>query len=233
MRRRRGRHRARSPSALIALVVTLIGVYLGFTKSIPFRHHYEIKAAFESANNLRKASPVRIAGVEVGKVTKVERAHQGDDGALVTMRIQDKGRPLHADATVQDPPAHLPRGQLLRRRRRPARRRRTEVADGHDVPGQPDRHAGPARPGADRAAVRHARGPQDAAARVRRRRSRARARKGFNALDPVLEAAPTATRRSSPRRCWARTEHDLSGYINNARRRRPARSTATASRSRT
>ena len=32
------------------------------------------------------------------------------------MQIQDKGRPLHDDAHVQDPPAHLPRGQLLRRR---------------------------------------------------------------------------------------------------------------------
>ena len=58
--------------------MTLIGVYLGFTKSIPFRHHYTVKAAFKSANNLRKASPVRIAGVEVGKVTKVERAHKGE-----------------------------------------------------------------------------------------------------------------------------------------------------------
>src|SRR5215203_3577031 len=82
----------------VALVVTVVGVYLGFTKSIPFRSHYEVKAAFKSANNLRKASPVRIAGVEVGKVVKVERAHRGDTGAIVTMRIQDKGRPLHEDA---------------------------------------------------------------------------------------------------------------------------------------
>ncbi len=86
---------------MVALIVTIIGVYLGFTKSIPFRSHYEVKAAFKSANNLRKASPVRIAGVEVGKVTKVERAHKGDNGAVVTMRIQDKGRPLHRDATFK------------------------------------------------------------------------------------------------------------------------------------
>jgi phospholipid/cholesterol/gamma-HCH transport system substrate-binding protein len=83
---------------LVALAVTLIGVYLGFTKSIPFRHHYTVKAAFMSANNLRKASPVRIAGVEVGKVTSIERAHKGDGGAIVTMQIQDNGRPLHPDA---------------------------------------------------------------------------------------------------------------------------------------
>ena len=86
---------------VIALVVTVVGVYLGFTKSIPFRSHYEVKAAFKSANNLRTASPVRIAGVEVGKVTKVERVRKGDNGAVVTMRIQDKGRPLHSDATFK------------------------------------------------------------------------------------------------------------------------------------
>src|SRR5215210_3033796 len=86
---------------MIALVLTAIAVYLGFTKSIPFRSHYEVKAAFKSANNLKPASPVRIAGVEVGKVTKIERKTKGADGALVTMQIQDKGRPLHEDATFK------------------------------------------------------------------------------------------------------------------------------------
>jgi phospholipid/cholesterol/gamma-HCH transport system substrate-binding protein len=97
MRKRRGGISALTVG-LMALVVTLIGVYLGFTKSIPFRSHYEVKAAFKSANNIRKASPVRIAGVEVGKVTKIERGRKGDEGAVLTMRIQDKGRPLHPDA---------------------------------------------------------------------------------------------------------------------------------------
>jgi len=86
---------------VIALVLTAIVVYLGFTKSIPFRSHYEVKAAFKSANNLKPASPVRIAGVEVGKVTKIERASKRANGALVTMRIQDTGRPLHEDATFK------------------------------------------------------------------------------------------------------------------------------------
>src|SRR5215210_5606637 len=99
MRRRKRRGGVSTVTVgLVALVVTVAAVYLGFTKSIPFRSHYEVKAAFKSANNLRTASPVRIAGVEVGKVTKVERARKGDNGALVTMQIQDKGRPLHEDA---------------------------------------------------------------------------------------------------------------------------------------
>jgi phospholipid/cholesterol/gamma-HCH transport system substrate-binding protein len=96
--RRRASRMSLTTIGLIAMAVTAVIVYLGFTKSIPFRHHYEVKAAFESSNNLRKASPVRIAGVEVGKVTKVEPLHEGSEGALVTMRIDKAGLPLHDDA---------------------------------------------------------------------------------------------------------------------------------------
>src|SRR3954447_6979825 len=101
MRRRRRSGMSTFTVGMIALVLTAIAVYLGFTKTIPFRSHYEIKAAFKSANNLKKASPVRIAGVEVGKVTKIERARPGDNGAVVTMEINDNGRPLHRDATFK------------------------------------------------------------------------------------------------------------------------------------
>jgi phospholipid/cholesterol/gamma-HCH transport system substrate-binding protein len=86
---------------LIALAVIAVGLYLGVTKSIPLQSHYEIRAAFQSSNNIRPGSPVRIAGVEVGKVTDVERAKAGGEGAILTMRISDEGRPVHADATAK------------------------------------------------------------------------------------------------------------------------------------
>jgi virulence factor Mce-like protein len=86
---------------LIALAVAVVGLYLGFTKAIPFKPHYEIKAAFASSNNIRPGSPVRIAGVEVGKVTKIERANPGGEGAIVTLRINKQGRPIHDDATAK------------------------------------------------------------------------------------------------------------------------------------
>jgi phospholipid/cholesterol/gamma-HCH transport system substrate-binding protein len=119
---------------LVALVVVLIGVYLGFTKSIPFRSHYEVKAAFKSANNLRKASPVRIAGVEVGKVTKVERRKRGDEGAVVTMRIQDKGRPLRPDTRFKIRPRIFLEGNFFVDVTPGTRGR--EVAGGHTFPVQ-------------------------------------------------------------------------------------------------
>jgi phospholipid/cholesterol/gamma-HCH transport system substrate-binding protein len=84
---------------LIALVAMVVLTWFGFTKSIPFRDHYEVKAVFKTSNNLRPASKVRIAGVEVGKVTKVEPAGGGRSAAVVTMRIDKKGLPIHRDAT--------------------------------------------------------------------------------------------------------------------------------------
>jgi virulence factor Mce-like protein len=84
---------------LVALAVITVGVLFAWTKEVPFQPHYEVKAAFESSNNIRTGSPVRIAGVEFGKVTSVEPA--GGQGAVLTMRIEDKGRPIRSDATAK------------------------------------------------------------------------------------------------------------------------------------
>jgi virulence factor Mce-like protein len=92
------RRRSNTAGGLIALAVLAVLLFFGWTKEIPLRSHYELRAAFATSNNLRPGSPVRIAGVEVGKVTKVE---PNDAGALVTMRIEDEGRPVHADATAK------------------------------------------------------------------------------------------------------------------------------------
>ena len=93
------RRRSNTFVGLVALAVIAVAVVLAWTKEIPLQSHYEVKAAFSSSNNLRTGSPVRIAGVDVGKVTSVERA--GRDGAVVTMRIEDKGRPVRTDATAK------------------------------------------------------------------------------------------------------------------------------------
>jgi virulence factor Mce-like protein len=99
------RNHNRGPSAFtvgaVVLVVLVAVTYLGFTKSIPFRHHYEINAIFRTANNVKPNSPVRIAGVNVGKVTAVEHIPSDHNAARVTMRIDKKGLPIHKDATLQ------------------------------------------------------------------------------------------------------------------------------------
>ena len=100
MRRKKRKGMPPFLAGLLTLVVLGIGSYLGFTKSIPFRHHYTLQAVFPSANNIRPGSPVRIAGVNVGKVTDVTR-----DGnmAEVTFTVDDQGLPIHKDATITIP----------------------------------------------------------------------------------------------------------------------------------
>ena len=98
----RRRRSGRSPLTvgLIALAIILVAVFLGFTKDIPFTHGFRVDAVFESANSLRINSPVRIAGVNVGKVKSV-KAKEGTDQALVTLELKDSALPIHEDATAK------------------------------------------------------------------------------------------------------------------------------------
>jgi phospholipid/cholesterol/gamma-HCH transport system substrate-binding protein len=100
---RRGQRKTMKPftAGLITLVVFAIGTYFGFTKSNPFASHFEINAAFKTVHDLKINSPVRIAGVNVGKVTRVESLGTGASGAVITMRIDDSGQPIHADARAK------------------------------------------------------------------------------------------------------------------------------------
>jgi phospholipid/cholesterol/gamma-HCH transport system substrate-binding protein len=84
--------------AIVFLLVVIVAVYFGFTKHIPFKHGFRLNAQFASAINIKPKSPVRIAGVNVGKVTGIKL--QGSTG-LVSMEIESRGLPLHSDATVK------------------------------------------------------------------------------------------------------------------------------------
>jgi phospholipid/cholesterol/gamma-HCH transport system substrate-binding protein len=96
------RRKPRSPVAigLIALAVIVVLLFLGFTKDIPFTRPFEVNAVFQSANSIRPGSPVRIAGVEVGKVKEV-KADEDSDAAVVVLQLKHEGLPLHTDATAK------------------------------------------------------------------------------------------------------------------------------------
>jgi len=104
---------------LIAIVLTVFGFYLAFTKSIPLVSGggYELKAVFGDAQNIRAKSPVRISGVDVGEVTDVkhlvDQNGQGEDAAVVTMKLDDKALPIHEDATMQLRPRLFLEGNLF------------------------------------------------------------------------------------------------------------------------
>ncbi len=97
----RGRPTSKNRLATRGLIWTLVIIVLlffGFTKANPFADKYEIKAAFVNVSQINPISPVRIAGVDVGKVKKVDGLGQGRTGAVVTMEIEDKGLPIKQDA---------------------------------------------------------------------------------------------------------------------------------------
>src|SRR5688572_11150376 len=85
---------------VIAAIVLAILVYFGFAKDIPFTKGYRLKAVFETSNNIRLSSPVRIAGVNVGKVKAIERKADTNT-AIVEMEIDDSGLPIHKDAEAK------------------------------------------------------------------------------------------------------------------------------------
>ena len=84
----------------IALLIVVVGTWLAFTKELPWRDPFQFHAVFQTSNNLRLDSPVRIAGVNVGEVTEVER-EEGSDMVKVTMEMKDEGLPIHKDATLK------------------------------------------------------------------------------------------------------------------------------------
>ena len=87
-------------AGLIFLVLVVIATYFAFSKANPFSDPYELNAVFQNANELKERSPVRIAGVEVGKVKSIEPV--GESGlARVRMEIEKDGLPIKQDAQVK------------------------------------------------------------------------------------------------------------------------------------
>ena len=98
---------------VIAIILVIAGLLLAFTKKLPFTGEgYQIKAVVANAQNIAEKSPVRIAGVEVGKVTTIEPLPDSN-AAELTMTIEDNGRPIHEDARMQIRPRLFLEGNLF------------------------------------------------------------------------------------------------------------------------
>jgi phospholipid/cholesterol/gamma-HCH transport system substrate-binding protein len=131
VRSRSGKRLPNWAIGLLMILVLAVASYVAFTKQVPWGGGTEVTAVFNSAQNLRTNSPVRIAGVEVGKVTKVEplaSAETGgtasDDseeaaagtvqtGAVVTMELDDEALPIKEDATFSLRPRLFLEGNLF------------------------------------------------------------------------------------------------------------------------
>ena len=99
MKRRRRAGFSPFAAGIGALVVIVAATYIAFGGRLPWQKDYEVRAMVRSANELQSRSPVRIAGVNVGKVKSVERGPGST--AIVTMAIDRSALPLHTDATLK------------------------------------------------------------------------------------------------------------------------------------
>jgi phospholipid/cholesterol/gamma-HCH transport system substrate-binding protein len=100
-------------AGLIALVVIVIGVFLGASKDIPFTRPFQLKAVFENAPPIHKGQAVRIAGVDVGKVSAVEPKGGDSPAVVVTMKLEDEALPIHKDARIKVRPRLFFEGNLF------------------------------------------------------------------------------------------------------------------------
>jgi ABC-type transporter Mla subunit MlaD len=128
------RHRLSAFQAgLLAIVLLVAGIYLGFTKDIPFTRSYELSAVFENSPPIQRGTAVRIAGVDVGKVSKVESLGGDSAGVKVTMKLKDEALPIHEDAEIKARERIFLEGNLFMDIR-PGSPSADEVEDGATIP---------------------------------------------------------------------------------------------------
>jgi phospholipid/cholesterol/gamma-HCH transport system substrate-binding protein len=97
---RRGWSTATAARVGLVGALVLLGIAYGaFTKRVPFVEGYRVEAVFESSNGLRGGSPVRIAGVDVGKVFDVREGPGAT--SVVVLELGDRGRPVKRDAIAR------------------------------------------------------------------------------------------------------------------------------------
>src|SRR5215471_2777447 len=106
--------------ALTAVLIVAVGGASGFAWE-----RYELKTTFDNVQGLKSGAIVRIAGVEVGKVTKVELS-----GAGVEVRLSIKKENLARVDRLDEPAGRAADRHLVRLDRHAAEGRR------HDPVGQ-------------------------------------------------------------------------------------------------
>lgn len=118
-------------TGVLVLFVLLILTYFAYTKELPWSSPgYTATATFRDASTLRETAPVRIAGVNVGKVTNVEA---DGENAKVTFTVDPEGLPLHDDARLTIRPRLFLEGNFFLDLR-PGSPSAPDLPDGGDIP---------------------------------------------------------------------------------------------------
>ncbi|HKE79729.1 MAG TPA: MlaD family protein [Solirubrobacteraceae bacterium] len=86
---------------LVLLAAAAVGLFWAFTRPHPLAHPYRLRAVVTSATGVHPGlTPVRIAGVEVGRVAKVT-TYDGTRNSLLTMNLDHDVPPIRTDATLK------------------------------------------------------------------------------------------------------------------------------------
>jgi phospholipid/cholesterol/gamma-HCH transport system substrate-binding protein len=138
---------------LLIVGLVAVGSYLAYTKSLPWSGGFEVSAVFSHAQSVQPDSPVRIAGVEVGRVTGVEHLPVNDENleladtaanpeagkevpaeaAIVTMELEERALPIRSDAVFRLRPRLFLEGNYFIDLS-PGSPGAEEVEDGHAFP---------------------------------------------------------------------------------------------------
>jgi phospholipid/cholesterol/gamma-HCH transport system substrate-binding protein len=118
---------------LIALVLIAVGTFLAFSKDIPLTTSYELEARFDNAPPIQKGQAVRIAGVDVGRVSGVESVGGESPAVTVTLKLDGDALPIHRDAEIKVRPRIFFEGNLFFDLR-PGTPSSGELEDGGTIP---------------------------------------------------------------------------------------------------
>jgi phospholipid/cholesterol/gamma-HCH transport system substrate-binding protein len=97
---RRRQPRRLHPLVIAAIVIfgALFITYYAFNSGLPFVHRYTLYAMVNNSVNVRSDSPVRIAGIDVGKVDRVSPA---GNATKISFTVSGNGLPIRKDATIK------------------------------------------------------------------------------------------------------------------------------------
>lgn len=102
-----GRRNAVAAVALAGVIV--IGTWLAFAQRLPGTDRFEVRADVATGNQLRQGDPVRIAGVNIGRVARLEPGAR--DGARTTLVLElDRPELVRTDASLSIVPRLLLEG---------------------------------------------------------------------------------------------------------------------------
>lgn len=108
------RRKPRNPvlaGLLFVIVLTALIIY-GFKKDNPFSRPFHLSVVVQDSSGVKPGAVVRVAGVDVGKVSSVER-YNGAEASQINMDLNANGLPVHEGTTIRIRPRLFLEGNFV------------------------------------------------------------------------------------------------------------------------